>query len=326
MRLPSLRRTLIELVVVAAPLASAGCLLQTEEERCYDDRERNVRLPEPPPMELEALVRACEADAATCLELCNAVLQQTNPYSGATSCEVTHDATGHDVRIGYQVSTGGSGCPVDGRRPAGLRPTRKRASTIAEAHLARAAWYEGASVHAFVGLARELARHGAPARLRTAAQRAAVDEVHHARLMGQLAHARGATPPAVEVAVPRRRSLEALAIENATEGVVGETWAALIALWQAQHATDPTVRATYARIADDELRHAELALAVDAWARAQMTPAACARVEAARRRAVTRLARGVKTGAPPQVVRELGMPGRAAMQRLFADARARLWA
>ena len=37
------------------------------------------------------------------------------------------------------------------------------------------------------------------------------------------------------------------------------SWAALIAYWQAQHAADPALRATYASIADDELRHAELA-------------------------------------------------------------------
>ncbi|MBA3455972.1 MAG: ferritin-like domain-containing protein, partial [Deltaproteobacteria bacterium] len=102
--------------------------------------------------------------------------------------------------------------------------------------------------------------------------------------------------------------------------------AALIAFWQAAHATDPTMRAPYARIAEDELRHAELSIEVDAWARSQLPAAARKRVDAARARALTKLAKGVKSKIAPALVAELGMPDAAAMQRLFADARARVWA
>ena len=321
---PTLRRTLIQLVLAATPLAAGGCLF--DDDPCTALRERNVRLPEPPPMDLVALVDACEADETKCIQLCTTVLQQENGFSTPSTCEVTHDVTGHDVAITYYVSTGNSGCPVEGRRPAGLARARKPRAGVTGTHLARSAWYEAASVHAFVGLARQLARHGAPIALRDAAKRAAIDEVHHARLMGDLARARGATPPAVEIEKQGRRSLESIAIENATEGVVGETWAALIAFWQAAHATDPTVRATYAKIAEDELRHAELSIEVDAWARTKLRPAAQKRVDAARRRALAKLAKGVKTEVPIALVAELGMPDAAAMQRLFADARTRVWA
>jgi hypothetical protein len=320
----TLRRTLIDLVLAAAPLISTGCLF--DDDRCSEPRERSVRLPEPPPMELATFVDACEADEAKCIELCNEVLRQTEPYNGATSCEVTHDATGHTVDIGYYVSTGASGCPVEGRRPAGLARAKKPRAGIAATHLARSAWFEAASVHAFIGLARQLARHGAPVALRTAARRAAVDEVHHARLMGDLARARGATPPPVEIELQGKRSLESIAIENVTEGVVGETWAALIAFWQSRHAPDPTVRATYAAIAEDELRHAELSIEIDAWARTKLGPAARCRVDAARARAIGRLSRGVGTKVPASLVSELGMPDAAAMRKLFTDARVRVWA
>lgn len=322
---PSLRSTLIKLVLATTPLAAGGCFFDGDGD-CTELRERNVRLPEPPPMTLVALVDACEADETKCMELCTAVLQQSDGYSSPASCEVTHDATGHDVAVTYFVSTGASGCPVDGRRPAGLARARKPRAGIAGTHLARSAWYEAASVHAFVGLARQLARHGAPTPLRDAAKRAAVDEVHHAQLMGNLARARGATPPAVQIKKQGRRSLESIAIENVTEGVVGETWAALIAFWQAAHATDPTVRATYAKIAEDELRHAELSIEVDAWARTKLRPAARARVDAARTRALAKLAKGVRSSIPTALVTELGMPDAAAMQKLFADARERVWA
>lgn len=331
---PSLRRTLIQLVIAAAPLASAGCLFDggggsggdDTPSNCTSLQQRTVRLPEPPPMDLIALVDACEADETKCIELCTAVLMQTNPNSGAATCEVTHDATGHDVAFSFYQSTGASGCPVDGRRPAGLARARKPRAGIAGTHLARSAWYEAASVHAFVSLARNLARHDAPVALRDAAKRAAVDEVHHARLMGDLARARGATPPPVEIETQGPRSLESIAIENVTEGVVGETWAALIAFWQAAHATDPTVRATYAKIAEDELRHAELSIEVDAWAKTKLSAAARKRVEAARTKALAKLSRGVKTKIPAALVAELGMPDSAAMQKLFADARTAVWA
>lgn len=86
------------------------------------------------------------------------------------------------------------------------------------------------------------------------------------------------------------------------------------------------MRATYARIAEDEVRHAELSIAVDAWARTKLSPAARDRVEAARTRAIARLSRGVQAKLPAALVEELGMPDAAAMRKLFADARTRVWA
>ena len=319
----SLRRTLMQIVLAAAPVTSAGCFITGD---CYDEKTATYRIPEPPPMQLEMLVRACEADATKCFELCQKVFQENHPYSGISDCEVKHDATGHDIKVEYEVATGNSGCPVEGRRPAGLKRCLPRRRTLAGAQLARAAHFEAASVYAFVGLARELSRHGAPTHLITAAQRAALDEVRHAHLVGELARARGAEPAPAVVAPPKRRSLESLATENAAEGVVGETWAALIAYWQAHHAPTAELRGAYAQIADDELRHAELAREVAAWAETQLSPAARRRVRLARHKAVTRLARGVRRGAPAALTDELGIPAPPQMQQLFADARAQLWA
>ena len=319
----SLRRTLINLVLAASPIVSSGCFITGD---CYEDKQETLRVAEPPPMQLEMLVRACEADPEECFDLCQTVFMAEHPYFGIKGCSVKHEPTGHDLKVTYEVSTGGAGCPIDGRRPPGLKRCYPRRSTLAGAHLARAAHFEAASVHAFVCMARELARHGAPASLQHAARIAALDEVRHARVVGDLARARGAEPAAAVVSPPRRRSLEALAIENVTEGVVGETWAALIAYWQAQHATDPALRAAYAAIAEDELRHAELAREVADWVQAKLSPAARKRVRLAQRRAVARLARGVRRGAPAALTRDLGIPAPAQMQTLFAGARADLWA
>jgi len=314
---PSLRSTLIKLVVAAAPLAAAGCLSEYEDP--CPPVKREVRLDNPVPTDLAHLVQACVDDETTCLDLCQLVVMQ-NWSDFVTSCTVTHDATGHDLHLTTQCLN------VGGRRPAGLARARKVKAGITGRYLARAAWFEAASIHAFVSLARQLARYNAPVALRDAAKRAAVDEIQHARLMGALARARGATPPPVEIEKQGRRSLESIAIENVTEGVVGETWAALIAFWQATHATDPTLRATYATSAEDELRHAELSIEIDTWAKSKLRSAARRRVEAARTKALAKLARNVKTTVPAALVAELGMPGAAALQRLFADARAAVWA
>jgi rubrerythrin len=127
-------------------------------------------------------------------------------------------------------------------------------------YLAKAAYLERASVTAFVRLAEELAAHGAPTRLRRAALRAARDEILHARIVARLAERAGA--PSIDqprVRAARVRSLAALAIENAVEGCVYETFGAAVGLAQAMTASDAKVRAAMRRIARDEMQHAELA-------------------------------------------------------------------
>ena len=276
--------------------------------------------PEPPSAALLELVRACEADSTKCDNLCRRILDDEGLTSHQLKdCMVANTATEHTITVGYCFAG------AEGRRPAGLASARKRCATPAGGHLARAAFYEAASVHAFVQLARELRRHRAPRALVTAMRRSAAEEIVHARLMTSLARARGSTPPPLVVTTPRRRSIEAIAIENAREGLVGETWSAVIALWQSVHAPDPQLRATYARIADDELRHAELALEIDRWTRSRLAPAARVRVDAARHRAITALSRQARRAPHRALVSELGLPDGAASSKLFDDARAQIW-
>jgi hypothetical protein len=178
------------------------------------------------------------------------------------------------------VEYGNGGCDR-GRRPAGLVEARGTVLTTGE-WLARAAWLEAASVHAFVRLAAELVAHGAPAELVAQAVRFADDEVRHAAIMTTLAHKYGAVPPAVQVEPMTARTLEQIALENAIEGCVRETWGAVVALWQARTARDPEVRAALAGIAADEIRHASLAWSIDAWMRTRLPGDAVARIDAAR--------------------------------------------
>ncbi|HEY8077904.1 MAG TPA: hypothetical protein VIF62_27450, partial [Labilithrix sp.] len=196
-----------------------------------------------------------------------------------------------------------------GRRPRGLRARRVHGGWFA-----RMAWEEAASVHAFERLARELREHGAPPKLARAADRAARDEVRHARVMTKLAGARVAAP---RVGRPLPRSLEAIARENATEGVVKESFGALVLRWQAARAADPALRTALARIARDETRHAALARAVASWADARLDSPARRRVRAAKKRALATLRTDIARAWPALDAR-LGYPDVAAASALYA--------
>ncbi len=179
---------------------------------------------------------------------------------------------------------------------------------------------EAISVAAFERLARELTSFGAPAALVTRARSAAVDERRHARMMGLLARDAGA-PPQPEGAVPlRARTLFEVALENAVEGCVYETYGAATALFQAQRAAYPHLRAVFASIAPDETAHAALAWDLDAWFASQLAEPDVAQLRAAKVRAAQRLADRLAEAEPAP---GLGLPNRAEAETLrqatFAD-------
>ncbi|MGH7282693.1 MAG: hypothetical protein ACRELY_14290 [Polyangiaceae bacterium] len=177
-----------------------------------------------------------------------------------------------------------------GRRPRGLKKAQFCRKNGPVSYFARMAFEEHASVNAFVRMEEELAQFGAPQSLRRAARRAANDERRHARVMRKLAIEDGALGPTARVAKPRRRSLEAMAIENAVEGCVNETYGALLLRFQAARSTDARLGATLSAIADDEMRHAALSWAVARWIDTKLDAPAQRRVHAARSRAAHRLA------------------------------------
>ncbi|NOK20976.1 ferritin-like domain-containing protein [Corallococcus carmarthensis] len=215
----------------------------------------------------------------------------------------------------------------EGRRPEGLCSDGAVAAEVPPlgALFARMAHLEAASVPAFERLADELAGHGAPERLVRAARRAAKDEVRHASAMESLALLQGAPMPELKVAPFQPRSLEALAIENAVEGCVRETFGALLAGWQARSAEDAQVRESLGTIAPDELMHAELSWAIDAWAMEQLSPEARERVDAARREAWRELERNAVTShLPDDVARLSGLPAADVARRLVRELAAEL--
>jgi len=232
----------------------------------------------------------------------------------ATQCDQVCEGFGDSVVTCVRDSAESVLCfkrpfPCEGRRPAGLRATRSAARSGFDCHLADAAWLEAASVEAFRVLRRELRAHGAPRHLLRAASRSARDERRHARVTKGLARRFGVAVAPVRRDSTQPRSLAALALENAVEGCVRETWGALLALRQGLRATEPTLRAAMGRIARDEVRHAELAWSVDAWLRPRLSADERRRVREERARAVTELRRDVVYSLPRAERERLGLPG-----------------
>lgn len=129
---------------------------------------------------------------------------------------------------------------------------------------------EHASIASFSRFSLHLLSCGAPADLLADTQRAALDEVEHARACFALA-SRYAGSTLGPAELPIDASVAAVTLADAAaaavrEGCVGETLAALQARAQLAGATDPHVRVVLSRIADDEARHAELAWRFVRWA------------------------------------------------------------
>ncbi|PCC71674.1 hypothetical protein SAMN02745121_01217 [Nannocystis exedens] len=255
------------------------------------------------------------SEAVACALVCK---YRVDEYGDLLGCEVSVEATKVVVACTYPAY-------CEGRRHACVTSRGERAEADpAGAWLARAAHDEAASVFAFRSLARELAAWGAPAELLARIDAAAADEVRHAEVVANAARARGAevTPPThAAVAV---RELRAIAVENAVEGCVRETWAALSAAHQARFAAEPELRAMYAEIAADEARHAELAWAIDAWLMGQLDAAGRDAVATARRAAIAEL-RASLAGLEEPALRTLGLPAAATAVRLCGELDAALW-
>ncbi len=206
---------------------------------------------------------------------------------------------------------------IGGRRPEGFALDAIPRESIG-AYLARQAALESASVPAFAALATSLDRLGAPHSLGERARAAANDEVHHAALLTALAAREGVAVPAFAMREQNEATLDALALDNAIEGCVRETFAALLALHQSEHARDADMRAAFASIADDETRHAELSRDVHVWVMSLLDATRRARVESAMRAAISRLRDECCDADAAPIERErLGLPATQQMRALI---------
>lgn len=180
--------------------------------------------------------------------------------------------SGRPLRIPGQTSARSAaltfGRAIRTRRALSDRATRRHLF----AHWAKEASAEGASIPAFLMLARDLRRASAPTNLVQAALQAAREEAVHTRMCA----ARAAEHAAVEVSaeIPMvfdgadenpQSLLERLVLEAFWDGCLEEGAAAALARRNAQQAGDAETRLALQTIARDEQGHAELAERVMAF-------------------------------------------------------------
>ncbi|HUS27515.1 MAG TPA: ferritin-like domain-containing protein [Kofleriaceae bacterium] len=308
-------------MLATLPAACVGSVEESWQDDCTIHRTKTfeVDLPADPPLDLR--VESCRLDADACRAMCNMLMSRAGLSAGTCAVEF-HDQAVKAVSAYTEYIDTGHCQSSEGRRPAGLViPRCIEANSAIGAWLAHAAWLEAASIPAFIYLARELDMHGAPRGLARMALASARDEIRHAHMMNALAARFGGKPPIADVDLPKPRSLEDMAIENAIEGCVRETWGAIVAMWQAERASDRELRNAFRSISGDEARHSALAWAVDNWLQTRLDDAAKKRVIEARHAAVRELFEGTDA----EVNTVLGLPFGADAHRLVARTERALW-
>jgi hypothetical protein len=142
--------------------------------------------------------------------------------------------------------------------------------------------------------------------------------------MGALAERFGAPVRAPVFTETGKRSLEAIAAENAAEGCVRETFGALVATWQARASRDEAVARALREVAADETRHAEFSWALQRWVDGVLDEGARARVRAARDAAAASLWAELDAAVDPSLVAVAGVPDRDTARALFSAMSAAL--
>jgi len=252
--------------------------------------------------------------AAECAPYCR-IFDPCRTFSWS-SCVVSADTRPFLECRGTQTRCGSGPC---GRVPAGLRRQAWEPSFSAVAtELAAAAHLEGAAVFAFEALERELIAHQAPPSLVARARSAQRDEQRHHSSMSRLARKYGGSVPEVRVERVPVRSLLEVAVENAAEGCVRETYGAAVAAYQGEWASDPGVRRVMRAIAVDEAEHASLGWSIDEWARSRLPAAQRKIVGLARERARADLRLHIQRPIALELISILGLPGPRASAALVS--------
>jgi hypothetical protein len=207
------------------------------------------------------------------------------------SCELTLPENPDGSGMPGQVTCTGTGHEYicEGRRPLGhVERGDEDCSDPLGRTLAAMAYLEAASVLAFEQLANQLSGFAAPHELIERCLVAASDERAHARWLTTLAQRHGASVP-IATQTPAQSDLLDVALHNAVEGCVHETFAALLAACRAQRATSPVLRRVFAKIAVDETKHGQLAWDIHAYLQTRLDADGAASVAAAQQLALARL-------------------------------------
>jgi hypothetical protein len=278
-----------------------------------------------------------------CLKLCQQGLTQdicigssVERYSiNPTSCsDDVYQGNQRILSCNYDVQ---KVCAAVGRRPAGLQedtPTplaAQHTDTIDPLRevgefFAHLAYLEEAAVTAFEYLVKELEAYNAPTELVQIAKDGITEEIEHAKLMQQLALRYGGTLKPVEVEPFALRSLADIAIDNAKEGCIRETFGSLFAMWQSMTSEDEAVKVTMERIAHEESRHGALSWGIDSWIQPLLTEEQRTQCTQARQEAVAQLQSEILQEPSESMQRFAGVPTAAQAQQLYDLLQRETWA
>jgi hypothetical protein len=212
-----------------------------------------------------------------------------------------------------------------GRRPANLMAADGPETRHLGDVLGHMTYLESAAVVAFRELASHVERLGGPPSLVRRLRGAAAEEVRHAAAIGRMVTRWGGTIRRVQTARGGPCSLLGLAMENAREGCVRETWGAACAIAQSILASDRDFRTEMIAIARDELDHAALSWDLACWLESQLSDGERATVSAERRAAIKELEAELEHEAPRSWRAALGLPTPAQVQRIFDGLAEHVW-
>ncbi len=231
--------------------------------------------------------------------------------------------------------TGAPGCPtpparppVAGRIPVGAHiqaQTPNEIPSVLGAYFSNMAAMETAAITAFRYLVRELEAYQAPDELVQMARLAVDEEIDHAEMAGLLSEAYRTPVPEVKVDDFQLRSLFKIALENAVEGCVNETFAAACGIWQHEHAEHEVFRAVMGRVAEEESGHADLSWKIHRWVMPQLSEAERQHIYQAQQEAVADLENSFKVENDEALRLAVGLPDVADAARLIRELRIQLW-
>lgn len=303
-----------------------SCPVNYTQQDCYDSSKiykgtyhKILTASDPDPLTVEQ-----------CRTLCYQELVKLCPSSGdpnfdlgrqVMTCKETKEGNTRKMACDYQLQPA---CAVAGRRPAGLEDQLARTTPLtpleeAGAFFAELAFLEDAAVTAFEYLVEELKAYSAPAPLIALATQAIGEEQEHVELMTALAQRYGATPQRATAAPFQLRPIAEIAIENAREGCVRESFGSLLGFWQSIASEDPAVRGIMDRIAYEESHHGALSWAIDEWLKPQLSGTDLDRYQQAHAQAIEEIQREIQNEPSEAMRRYAGFPTAAQAQDLFSQ-------
>ena len=262
-------------------------------------------------------------DDITCEMLCEQYVYITSLETCSFNYDIENlsaaiESLPTDTEVGTIQCSGTTQDICDGRRPLGYIDQNKHITTLG-GFFAQTAQLEAASIISFVELAQLLTRWNAPKELIHRCLQAADDEYRHTRMFLALAQQFNEEPPPI-VREKTSQDLFHVALNNAVEGCVFETWSALKAHHQAMRCKNPTLKKIYAMVAADETRHGQLAWDMHSWFMTQLSSKNQERIAIAHREALEYLQNMAKTDRMQPMLASIHRDDAVIMAKYFSES------